>query len=550
MEHLQEEEQRDGVLAGVEAVALKEGGSGVSAYDITGWVFRKLISTVKKTPAIPGKALRMVPNLGSGMGKSRKVRRLETGIGAYEKKMKKLYYKIGKEGISHTGTENVLETEPIKTLIDETMEIEMAIERLSNRIIQIKERKRIDALKRAERRESPTIVKKREKPWDSRVDETLEAAIAEAVRFGEFETPSEKEIFQKVANDLLDNEMEVRILAATELAKMGKEVTVPVLLKAAKLDNADLTTEVINALISIGDLRAVPLLLEKASDPGYRIRIGCLRGLYKLADDRDAIPILREALQDAHPEVRRTAATFLGWKDRAEAAPALVQCLRDEDGRVRKAAVSALANLKEEASVLPLIKVLSDKELEIREKALRTIRVISGEDGIAFDVSASGSELKAAVNDMRDWWEKERLGRIYEHETDMETAEAAIIATESALDEDVESPELTVDKGIDEEGKEVVAMEDIPGEDTGEKPADLQKIEQVEEDIKGVVEERGSGEEVEAEKEAAEKPEYRENELKRMLKTELQSVCHDLGIEVNENLHKSELISLVLGEKE
>lgn len=80
------------------------------------------------------------------------------------------------------------------------------------------------------------------------------------------------------------------------IIKMGKEVTVPVLLKTAKSDNADLTSEVINTLISIGDLRAVPLFLEKTSDPGYRIRIGCLRGLYKLADDRDAIPILREAL--------------------------------------------------------------------------------------------------------------------------------------------------------------------------------------------------------------------------------------------------------------
>ncbi|UCD86565.1 MAG: HEAT repeat domain-containing protein, partial [Desulfobacterales bacterium] len=134
----------------------------------------------------------------------------------------------------------------------------------------------------------------------------------------------------------------------------------------------------------------------------------------------------------------RTAATFIGWKDYADAAPSLVQCLRDEDARVRKGAVSALANIKDSLAVLPLIKVLGDKDLEIREKSLNAIKVITGEE-IAFDLHASGKELTEAINNLRDWWQQERLGKEEAAEA-VVTAEAAgeIAKSERAAEEEAE----------------------------------------------------------------------------------------------------------------
>ena len=530
MAHQHEEEQKEGVLGNGDLAAKPKGVSRISPYEATAWAFRKLISAGKKAPVIPKKTLSLV----SGLGKSGKTHRLDTKIGYCEKKLNRLYYKIGKMGIAYSGEDNVLETEPVKALIAEVRENEMKIEGLKARINEIKEQKKKKVIKREP-------VAAREETMDKRDIDTIAAAIDDAVLFGEFQTPSEKEIFQKVANDLLDSEIEVRILAVAELGKMGKEAAVPVLLEASKSNNGDLVSEVINSLISLGDLRAIPLFRERASDPGYRVRIGCLRGLYKLADYQDDLPVLTEALRDDHPEVRRTAATFLGWKDRVEAAPALTQCLRDEDRRVRKAAVSALAHLKDESSVLPLIRVLADEELEIRQKALQTIRMITGNDEITFDVNADESAMETAVDDMRNWWEQERLGRVYEDRTDVALIETEMMAAETTAEEE------TGDKS---DALEALEQEEV--EITSEEQTAFD--ESVNETIEAIV-----GENVVSEEETEETPvdgtgenerQYREEQLKRMVKTELLSVCRDLGIDADENLLKSDLIALVLGGKE
>ncbi len=550
MAHQHEEEQKEGVLGNGDLAAKPKGVSRISAYEATSWAFRKLISAGKKAPVIPKKTLSLV----SGLGKSGKTHRLDTKIGYCEKKLNRLYYKIGKMGIAYSGEDNVLETEPVKALIAEVRENEMKIEGLKARINEIKEQKKKKVIKREP-------VAAREETMDKKDIDTIAAAIDDAVLFGEFQAPSEKEIFQKVANDLLDSEIEVRILAVAELGKMGNEAAVPVLLEASKSNNGDLVSEVINSLISLGDLRAIPLFRERASDPGYRVRIGCLRGLYKLADYQDDLPVLTEALRDDHPEVRRTAATFLGWKDRVEAAPALTQCLRDEDRRVRKAAVSALAHLKDESSVLPLIRVLADEELEIRKKALQTIRMISGNDEITFDVYADESAMETAVDDMRNWWEQERFGRVYEDRTDVELIETEMMEAETTAEEEtgdesdalealeqeeakITSEEQTAfDESVNETVEAIVGENVVSEEETEDTPDTPEEV--VQEEVEMAAEEEtpvdGTGEK---------ERQYREEQLKRMVKTELLSVCRDLGIDADENLLKSDLIALVLGGKE
>ena len=611
MEHLQDEQQRNGVLGGVAAVLNAGGSAAVYAYDITSGAFGRLISVAKKAGVIRGKASGLFTNLGVETGRSGKIARIEEKIGTYQKKIRRLYYEIGKAGATHTGDESALETEPVKKLIGAVRENEKEIERLKNRIVEIREQKKTAVLKR---KESAAIAKKREEAPGIRVAKTLKAAIARAVRHGEFETRSETEVFDKVANDLLDSEMEVKILAAAELGKIGSAAAVPVLIEASKFDDTDLVSEIINSLVSIGDVQAVPLLREKVSDPSYRIRIGCLRGIYKLADDRDSVPVLKEALQDGHPEVRRTAATFIGWKDSAGASPGLIQCLRDEDARVRKAAVAALTNLKDESSVLPLIKVLADKELDIREKALEAVKIISDDDSISFDVHASGPELKEAVSDVRGWWEKERLGRVDVTGIDAEADDADVIAAEIAaaeeqaakeeaeteetkaeaveetiseeteaeetVDEEKAEPEETVDEEVAEaeetvdeekaEAEETVDEEVAEAEETvDEEVAEAEETvdEEVAEAEETVDEEKAEAEEDAGTEETAdegkegddetggepvspEEPQYKEEHLKRMVKTELITICTERKIEADETMLKSEIIDLIIGEKE
>jgi hypothetical protein len=140
-----------------------------------------------------------------------------------------------------------------------------------------------------------------------------------------------------------------------------------------------------------------------------------------------------------------------------------------------------------------LIKVLGDKDIEIREKAFEAIRVISGEE-ITFDVYASGKALTGAINNLRDWWQKERLGKV-------EITEAEEVAPEAEAAEEVAEAE----EEVEEPEKEVTPLE---------------------------------------------KPEFREEKLKRMRKSELLSICKDLGIECDETLTKAQITQLIVGRNE
>ena len=454
MEHV--EIRRSGVLGFVARVLNEAGGALVDLFDLGSTAADKIGSAFKKAPdflAKPGERKIM-------KGKIRKK----------QEKIEKLYSEIGKEGVkySDSGVESPLETETVKSLISDVREYEKEIQRLKSRISEVEEEEKAKRLRKEKLKEEVRPAKEKVEIKEVPVVKAVKSEIENALRDGVFESASEKAKFEKVANDLLDNDMEVKILAATELAKMKNEAAVPVLTEIVKFEDPHLTSEIINALIDIGDSKAVPLFKEKVTDPHYRVRVACLRGLYKLAeDDEDAIQLLTNALRDEHPDVRRSGVTFIGWKDNVDAVPALVQCLRDEDEKVKKAALSALATIREKSAVVPLIRALKDKGLDMKEKVLDAIKMITGEE-ITFDLEASGKELSKAIDDLMDWWEKKRLGEV-------EIAEA-------------EEPEPVVE---------------LP-------------------------------------------PEW---ELKRKLKSELISICKDLGIECDEELTKSELIQLIFERK-
>ena len=418
--------KRSGLSGGIAKVLNAGGSAVVFAYDASSSALGGLVSLVKKTPGLPRRVTGMFTG-GLGTIRPSEARSIEGKIKDYENKIKALYYEIGKEGAARQEAVNPLEVEAVKKLLADVREYEKEIQRLKDRIAEIEAQSKKVALQRIKADKEAWKVE--DKASLEQINKAIESAIHKAVRHGVFETASERAIFDKVAHDLLDSENEIKLLAAAELGKMGNEAAVPILCETAGLDDPSLTSEVINSLINIGDVRAIPHFKAKLNDPKYRVRIGCLRGLYKLASDSEAMPLLIDALRDLHPEVRRTAATFIGWKDYSDALPALVQCLKDDDAKVRKAAASSLANIKDESSVLPLIKLLGDPDIEVREKALDAMRMITGED-IDFDIHASGHGLAIAIEGLRDWWQKERARR------------ADLMATEDAVADFVEdSPE-------------------------------------------------------------------------------------------------------------
>jgi HEAT repeat protein len=401
---------------------------------------------------------------------------LQDKIKDYEEKIKNLYFEIGKEG----ATAEQLESDRIKSLINDAKEFEKEIQRLRNRISEMEETQRKEKELKVEHRASE---KRKTSRSDSQVATLVKAAIEKVLKHGEFDAESTKAVFTKIAYDLIDDEMEVRTLAAAELGKMGNKAAAAVLIEAVKFDNPYLTAEIINSLINIGDVQALSLCKEMSKNSNNRVRLNCLRGLYKMGGNEEITPYLKDALKDEHAEIRRSAATFLGWKDIVDAVPALVQTLHDKDESVRKAAVSALSNIRDRSSVLPLMSTLADDSMEIRQKALESLKIITGKE-ISFNVELSANELTESVNTLKEWWQNERMNSI-----GMRTEEVQIVSPGASETSD-----------------------DAASADERDKDDESSRSEKV---------------------------------LKKMVKDDLLKLCRDRGIECDETFTKAELIRLL-----
>lgn len=389
--------QRSFVLKGV-AAALNAGGRAVAAgLDLTCDAFGGVRNFSGKLVGLPARGGKVAAS-GLKVFARGKTRGYEEQIRQIEQHIKQRYLEIGKHSAQAEGTDDA-HKETVQRLIADIRQHESEIERLRGCIGEAK----------AARKAAPAPVRQPAAKPAASAARGLGEAIERALKKGVFQSASEQATFRKIAEDLLDEEPEIRLLAASELGKSGIAAAVPVLLEAAYLDDPELTVEIINALINLGDGRAMPLFTEFAAHPRHRVRMACLRGIYKLGDEETAGPLLIAALRDENPEVRRAGVTFLGWKDYADAGAALIPCLRDEDDKVRKGAVAALANLNDPNAVLPLIKVLGDDVLEIREKALEAVCAIAGEP-LEFDVAASGSALEKAIEETLEWWQRKRSG--------------------------------------------------------------------------------------------------------------------------------------------
>ena len=475
-------------FSGAVATTLNYTGMGlVYAYDATAITLKGIVKLAKKTTKI--KNLFSTNAVGKRLDE---YQHIQHRIDQYENRIKSLYFEIGKLGAQNADTQNPVENEDIKKLLDDVKEYEKEIKRLDSRLADIRGRQEVFERPQHVEGQSTTEMANEHEHYEESLSH-LKSVIDKGIRHEKFESQSEREIFTKVANDLLDTDPEIQVLAAAELAKMDHPGAIPILIAASKLNQPELTNEIINALIIFDDERAVQVFKEEMANPRFSVRIGCLRGIYKLGDDHDVVSILSDALRDKHSEVRRTAATFLGWRDKSDAIPALVQCLKDENERVRRATVDALSNIKDPASVLPLIKVLADEKLDIRERAYGAIRLITSEK-IEFDLHLTGSKLKEEIIKLRDWWQEFRMEKKKTELAAEDLDEAEDILDPYEPDDDIhvtdkldtgessessDAPEISVDMADSQDMKtdETEETEETDEAETTDEPEKEQAIE-------------------------------------------------------------------------
>ncbi|VEN74115.1 magnetosome protein Mad23 [Candidatus Desulfarcum epimagneticum] len=246
------------------------------------------------------------------------------------------------------------------------------------------------------RKKTGKMERRHEKDF-SRVIEEIDSAIKECVKNMDSEG---FEALEPAVLDLLDHEVEIKILAATYLGETKQAQLAPILIAALGFNMPGLTDAIIKSIYSIDKKKIESLLSDLLKNPHARIRLTAMSHLDHMLTWKKAVRYQLERLEDKHPEVRLLAVKLLDLKNVQGIKSYLEPLLQDEYENVRKAVVKTLANVNN-AEVLPmLVALLNDKVVDIRKTALKAIESIVGEE-IKFDIFLTGKKRARAVEALK-----------------------------------------------------------------------------------------------------------------------------------------------------
>ena len=172
--------------------------------------------------------------------------------------------------------------------------------------------------------------------------------------------------------DLLhDAEPFVRWEAAMTLKDVGGQVAIGILQQTLAGESPVGLASAAEALAELGEVTAVPRLVEltRHDDPGVRASACAALGRLAQAQDADVIQALIATLKDTIPGVRQLAAQALGRVGAPLAVTPLIAALRrrDEFRLVRRSATWSLGQLgPDPLAVEALSEALTDKDGEVR----------------------------------------------------------------------------------------------------------------------------------------------------------------------------------------
>ncbi len=247
---------------------------------------------------------------------------------------------------------------------------------------------------------------------------------------GEDSTVDDQKL-ERALEDLLESEdLEVRLDAVAELAKIDDEIVWEALIFAALQDEdervreaaaealeiewtVDLWIQILqeyweapiralaaDALGDLQDLKAVePLAEALGSDEDASVRRSAAEALAKLGDLSAVEPLAEALLTDVDSTVRTTAAKGLETLGGPEAIAALERALVSDGGaEVKIAVIDALVALAGEDGVPAIAQAfLSDGVPEVRIAALKALEDLAGEDAVGIFLQALLSDGDASV---------------------------------------------------------------------------------------------------------------------------------------------------------
>lgn len=131
-------------------------------------------------------------------------------------------------------------------------------------------------------------------------------------------------------------------------------------------------------LADIGDVRAIPALIDTFKDGVWDVEIAAIKALADIG--KPAIPTLIEKLKDTDSVIRADSARALGFMskkghDISDAVSTLIDALNDNDEDVRLCTIETLGNVADAKVAHALVGVLGDEEVYQWEAVLALAKI-------------------------------------------------------------------------------------------------------------------------------------------------------------------------------
>lgn len=225
---------------------------------------------------------------------------------------------------------------------------------------------------------------------------------------GFYEDTLLKQALRDISNEQPGKRYNAVMTLASVATKLGPEAVIGPLVKVMKDQNGNIRSQACKVLVDLKVISVVNEITLLLKDNNPRVRLEALRGIYKLSTGTSSILYhLVDAARDQHREIRKRAATYLGWIEDDEAVSTLIDLLSDSESIVRKTAVLALGELRDKKAIMPLISLLGDKNGEVREVAVYTLRILTGQN-FGYDSKSEGEERNTEIEKWNKWWDASR----------------------------------------------------------------------------------------------------------------------------------------------
>ena len=202
--------------------------------------------------------------------------------------------------------------------------------------------------------------------------------------FSTLPSQAERSLALRLADELTDGPADARLRAASRLVDVAGERAVPLLAAAIEGAEPALRVALADALGRAGGEDAIDAVETLRRDAEPLVRAAAVDAAARLLED---VPlalcaVLRDALGDEDPKVRRRAALQAASARGIDPGELLAPVLSDDDRHARRLAAVALGTTRRPAAALALVDALLDDDASVRDAAAGSAALLFGAEAL------------------------------------------------------------------------------------------------------------------------------------------------------------------------